>query len=254
MRTLLTSVLLFASVAAQADVKYLLPVSLVEPSPGAFGSLWVSEFTVFNRAKSDVEVALYRGCPIQCVVLVPSQGTMTAPPSISAAGGKNGPGDFLVLSDFAAANLSLNLRIQDVSRQALTFGTSLPVIRETDALIAASQFLDVPTDDRFRQMLRVYDFDSSLAARVDVRLFAPDGTLLAVGTLPLKTSLIPEQRLRRPGYAEIGWLAASFPQIRAFERVRVEVVPTTPGLRYWALVSVTNNETQHVTIIEPATP
>ena len=31
----------------------------------------------------------------------------------------------------------------------------------------------------------------------------------------------------------------------------VRVTPLTPGLRIWAFVSVTNNETQHVTTITP---
>jgi len=31
----------------------------------------------------------------------------------------------------------------------------------------------------------------------------------------------------------------------------VEIAPLTPGLRIWALLSVTNNDTQQVTIITP---
>lgn len=33
--------------------------------------------------------------------------------------------------------------------------------------------------------------------------------------------------------------------------VRVEVEPLGEGARFWAFVSVTNNETQHVTLITP---
>lgn len=35
------------------------------------------------------------------------------------------------------------------------------------------------------------------------------------------------------------------------DTVRAEIEPLTEGLRYWAFVSVTNNETQHVTTITP---
>jgi len=33
--------------------------------------------------------------------------------------------------------------------------------------------------------------------------------------------------------------------------VRVEVTPMTPGSRYWAFVSATNNTTNHVTLVTP---
>lgn len=35
------------------------------------------------------------------------------------------------------------------------------------------------------------------------------------------------------------------------DEIWIEVVPITPGLRIWAMLSVTNNETQQVTLITP---
>jgi len=55
---------------------------------------------------------------------------------------------------------------------------------------------------------------------------------------------------RSPGYAEIGDLSQIAPLGNA-SRLAVEVEPLTPGLRIWSFVSVTNNETEHVTIITP---
>lgn len=248
----LTAALLVTGTVS-ADVKYLVPISLVQPVPGAYNSEWVSVFTVLNRSEIPLQLPLYQDCQALCTVIIPPHGSLTAPPAISANGGKVGPGDFLIVSEFASKNLSMSLRIQDVSRQALTFGTAISVVPETEALTGNARFLDVPTDDRFRQMLRVYDFDGRLDATVLVRVYSPDGTLLGEATLPLQTTGIPEQRLVRPGYAEIGWLAAAFPQIASYHRVRFELVPATSGLRYWGFISVTNNETQHVTVIEPAT-
>ena len=43
-------------------------------------------------------------------------------------------------------------------------------------------------------------------------------------------------------------LLTTFPEIAAQKRVRVEV---TLGSRLWAFVTVTNNQTQHVTVISP---
>jgi hypothetical protein len=38
------------------------------------------------------------------------------------------------------------------------------------------------------------------------------------------------------------------------ERVRIVVEPLEPDTPYWAFVSITNNETQHITISTPKTP
>jgi hypothetical protein len=34
-------------------------------------------------------------------------------------------------------------------------------------------------------------------------------------------------------------------------RARIEIEPTLPDMRVWAFVSITNNETQHVTLVTP---
>jgi hypothetical protein len=53
-----------------------------------------------------------------------------------------------------------------------------------------------------------------------------------------------------PGYAEIGFVA-SLPELRDSALVHIELAPLSPEQRIWAFVSVTNNETQHVTTISP---
>jgi hypothetical protein len=53
------------------------------------------------------------------------------------------------------------------------------------------------------------------------------------------------------GYASIGQFTDAFPQLNGLDKVRVEVTPLTEGLRFWTFVSITNNETQHVTTITP---
>ena len=41
------------------------------------------------------------------------------------------------------------------------------------------------------------------------------------------------------------------PALAGVTSMRIEVVPLTPNLRFWAFVSITNNETQEVTIVSP---
>jgi len=129
----------------------------------------------------------------------------------------------------------------------LTYGTEIPVVPLSEAFTGPLQLLSVPTNDRFRQMLRVYDFDSRVDARVEVTIYEPNGTLLA----SREVKLAADSPLH-PGYVEIGWIASEFPMVNAFKTVRVQVRPVTPGLRFWAFISVTHNETQHLTVISPA--
>jgi hypothetical protein len=126
------------------------------------------------------------------------------------------------------------------------------VIRESQALTGETQLLSVPLDDRFRCLLRVYDLDATPESLVQVRVHPADSELvLAEFDLklmpPFSENVAPPFH---PGYASFG----SFHQIKGIggtETVRIVIRPLTGGLRYWAFVSVTNNETQHVTSITP---
>jgi hypothetical protein len=46
-------------------------------------------------------------------------------------------------------------------------------------------------------------------------------------------------------------LTAAFPQLASAQLLRIVLDPVSADLRFWAFVSVTNNETQHVTVITP---
>jgi hypothetical protein len=50
-----------------------------------------------------------------------------------------------------------------------------------------------------------------------------------------------------PGYVQLP--LSGLPMLQGKERIRLEITSDAPELRYWAFVSVTNNETQHITII-----
>ncbi|HEX8152273.1 MAG TPA: hypothetical protein VF698_04060, partial [Thermoanaerobaculia bacterium] len=51
-------------------------------------------------------------------------------------------------------------------------------------------------------------------------------------------------------YGEIPSLQALLPALSP-SALRLEIEPLTPGSRYWAFVSVTNNDTQLVTVVTP---
>lgn len=248
LRSLVISIaLLVSSASAVADEKYILPIVLTQPVPGAFGSLWTSILTVHNSSEQKIFAELYVPCNFECLMEIPAGATVEGVPTLTPFHERVGPGDFLRLNSEAGERVRLSLRVQDLSRQNLTYGTEIPVVPLSQAFRGPLQLLGVPTADRFRQMLRVYDFDTRKGARVEVSIYGPDGVRLASRELELKTASIAA-----PGYAEIGWLAAEFPQVNAFDKVRVQVRPLTADLRFWAFISVTHNETQHLTVLSPA--
>jgi hypothetical protein len=54
----------------------------------------------------------------------------------------------------------------------------------------------------------------------------------------------------KPGYAQIDF-STRFPTASQYSRLRIEIEPLAGTTRYWAFVSITNNETQHVTLVTP---
>lgn len=186
-------------------------------------------------------------------------------------------GAFLYVGSPGVSKVSFTLRVQDVSRQAQTWGTEVPVVREKDVRTGKIQLLDVPVDTHFRSALRIYDFDTSAnepSRQVRVRIF----DMCGIGPLDGRCSERPlvdtvldlpnsfqgmEPFPPVPAMNMIGSLLDAFPQLTSVKptqmaggvsrpaTVRIEIDPVSAGLRFWAFVSATNDETQHVTIIAP---
>lgn len=256
------------SALAQDSQRYdrvLLPI-MTQPIPGAFGSLWKSEFIVHNPTDRAFTVPLI--LRPECNVC-DQTGLYSHETHIPIMEHQNGPGDPPGLFFYAelpyGAQVQYNLRIRDLSRQASTWGTEIPVVRARDTFTGPLNLLDIPADDRFRQAIRVYDFDARPAAQVLMKVYRipfspaiPNTTPLVETTLtltePLKNTsyanTVNELKFR-PGYVQIGWLLQAFPQITPGEPLRIELTPITPGLRFWAFAAITNNETQHITTITP---
>lgn len=160
-----------------------------------------------------------------------------------------------------AKNVQVNLRVQDVSRQALTWGTQIPVVTEAELFDRPVQMINVPSGSRFRQTVRIYEPEASGRAEVEVRVYGVN-----VSDRPVTDTLVGSRRhllavqenngnssgfKYRPGYAQLSWLEQDFPALSSFQQARIEVVPVTAALRFRAFTSVTNNETQHITLVTP---
>ncbi len=220
-----------------------------------------------STAGRDIAIRGYVPAPCAFAPCFPSftvPTNLTFFPRIEA--GKTTQGAVLLVERQFASRVAVDLRVQDVSRQAQTWGTEIPAVREGRFLTAAFDLLDVPLAAGFRQTLRIYDVDALPGATAVVRSYkidstavypnrqtnpqpAPD-TLLAEKVIVLQTEQRPESPAFDFGYAEIASVAA-IPELQGADRIRIEIIPAAENRRLWALVSVTNNETQHVTVITP---
>jgi hypothetical protein len=249
--------------------RILVPIVICNHAiPGAFGSLWTTRLAITNTATGSVSIFGYDPYPSGCIIAVcPPVGR--TPPGITffpiVCPGSASQGAIVQVERQYAASVAFQLHVQDVSRQSETWGTEIPVVRESGLRRSAFQLLDVPLTAEFRSTLRLYDIDARPAAQARVRFYrvnsATHSPLDLVVAAPLDAlvvertiSLSVERRGADPaydvGYAELSNLG-SLPELSGTDRLRIEVQPLTPDLRLWAFISTTNNVTQHVTTITP---
>jgi hypothetical protein len=220
---------------------------------GEFGSSWLTTFVVRNNATVP---AYFR--PLPCVfeacppgAQVPPQ-TSFEPPAGSVP--YDGGALFYVQKDVAAL-FSYDLHTRDTSRQSSDAGVEIPVVREGDARTTTIVLPNVRLDALFRPRLRIYDIDAVEGRSVRVVFFAVNGTEPLASVIVSLVSPTPRSGAdvypREPGFAYVANWTDRFPALQNVSAVRIEIVPLTSGMRFWAFVTITNNTTQHVTIISP---
>jgi hypothetical protein len=261
MKTLFFACLLLALAANSALAQspnhdfepILLPVSLRQPVPGAFGSIWATDFWV-----AAVGGVVHLELTVQCLACAPERVLFNGTLNDIAIGTfpDESPGELIWLNRADAANARFSLRVRDLSRESQTWGTEIPVVRESQYRTTSITLLNVPLDSRFRVALRAYDPDVHEHQHASFRFDFRDmqgGALLASRTVAAVYSITSGQTFfpRVAACAQLGDLRGSVPEIANQEIVRVDVSPLGEATRFWAFASVTNNETQHVTLITP---
>ena len=106
--------------------------------------------------------------------------------------------------------------------------------------------LNIPNDPKFRVALRIFEMNFD---RADFAVRAVDQTTNTVLAAARVTTTAPPQPGLRfsPGFTEIGDIAPAAAQ----GNIRIEVEPLTPGSASWAYVSITNNDSQQITLVTP---
>ena len=240
----------FEGKAEDAFEAVLLPV-FVPPIRGAFGSEFRTDFRV--RLVNGTEATIWgvgRDCGAPCSRFEEIYSLSTTRP---AAGPEElletgAPGTFLYLPKAQAGRVAMNLRAYDTSRSAENFGTELPIVRTSDFETAGNPItlIGVPSDPRFRNTLRIYSYGDT-SSPLEVTIEGENGLFIEhVVFLPAQPDLY------HPGYVEM----TNFPT--GAGTLRVTITPIIPPISapipppdHWAFISVTNNETQHITLVTP---
>ncbi|HYI10986.1 MAG TPA: IPT/TIG domain-containing protein [Thermoanaerobaculia bacterium] len=240
--TVLLNAFTFTGEAPDSFTRVLLPI-LAPPVRGAFGSEFHTNLTLATK-RFEIHawgLKVDFPCPILCpeldnpLVLEPNG---VIDPELFRYTGN--PGRFFYVRSFDLRSLAANLRVHDVTRAALNFGTEIPVVRP-DEFATRILLNGVPADPRFRLTLRIYGIDAPFA-----RVTANGQTV----TVPLRQG----ETIFDPDYAE---LTLDQPEAGPFQViVDAPVPPTIPPqpiveTPVWAFITVTNNETQVISTITP---
>lgn len=246
--------------AAQAGYEMLLlPVYTDGKVSGQKGSEWETTLWLHNAGDADVQLAPWvceppgSGCPavFPLTKILKAHESLRGLPAFFRPPTAN-PGRLLYVTRDSA--IAANLRLADTSRRGTDGGTEIPVVRERSLRTGSVNLLNVPLAANSRILVRIYD--TALArASFRVTVFAqtegkPEAKL-SEQTLDATTSETGDFRLQ-PAYAQLAGLESvlDLPVILP-DALRIEIAPLTPGSAFWAFASVTNNDTQHVTLVTP---
>ena len=223
--------------------RVLIPVAF--SGPGAHGSQWTTELSVLNRSPYAVSLfhPLATGDPI-------AAGHPLRIPLSGSAGGR-----LLFVPRESIGTMAFNLLVRDTSRQSEDWGTEVPVVREADFSTDAVELLNVPVDPRFRLTLRVYGVDSAPGdALITVYSMETGNAYSVPKSFPLVSAAPCAPAIPcasdDPAFALIDVLS-EMPGLPASGRIGIRIQATYAAQPIWAFVTVTNNTTQHVTVISP---
>ncbi|HUP45318.1 MAG TPA: IPT/TIG domain-containing protein [Thermoanaerobaculia bacterium] len=224
--------------------RLLLPVYIDGEAHGAELSRWVTELFGFHRAAG---VARVTGDPDTSAGTV--AGRIAFRPALETA--RPGQGRFLYVADEDAEAVRLNLRVRDVSREADNLGTELPVIAAEQAFAAGEEIplVNVPTQEQYRQKVRIYDLDGEYGRTVTVRIYGDDlSTPIATRSVTTSQAAIETDYPAYPGQGELD--LNLLPELAGLDSVNI-VIDTPDAGQWWAFASITNNTTQLITTVTP---
>jgi hypothetical protein len=164
-------------------------------------------------------------------------------------------GHFLYVPNALAHVAKMSLRVRDTSQNAGSLGDDVPVVR-VDQGGQDITIVDVPLDERYRSMLRIYAFTPE-PMRVGVTVLPESGDTPYAKFDVVLHGILTTDFVPFPPHPAYIALDPIPPAARAAGgRVRIELTNyganvSPPLANIWAFVSLTNNQTNQVTIVTP---
>jgi hypothetical protein len=238
-----------------ADFERILVPLLTPPVQGAFGSEFRTALSVHSSSEgAQIEIkglspiCILSACPtVDSIVLDPGQDVT----DIELSGT---PGRFIFVRAEDRKQLGINLRAYDVSREASNFGTEIPLASADDFSSDSIRLAGVPMTPAFRKTLRVYS-----AYETEVVVSFEGREIIGSPVIGPPPSVV--LRLRRQGTSMFETAYAVLSQFPHYPYPLTIVVRPIPPCAIcpqphfaepiWAFLSVTNNNTQHITTITP---
>jgi hypothetical protein len=268
--------------------KVLLPIYTGGTStPGNGGSVWRTEFWIRNDGDSEVDAfplspecytssfcyKIMRGYPALSPHMTLFHAYLVTPGYVGVTGSE-APGVFLWVEKGRREDLNVGLRLVEETTTSDSRVTRLPVVFESEFFDRSRSILAIHAKPPSRMALRIYDLESRAGAEVRIRISEQSGhwqqsPLQFVTDVYLEDTLeldypetdsctfsvgCPPGASYKPGYIQIFDLFNRYPLLndaRPEHGFRIEITPVTPGLRFWAFVSVTEPGTNDVAIYTP---
>jgi hypothetical protein len=242
-----------------AETRFLIPI-FARPMNGAFGSVWEVQTWMYYTGQEWLYVSPPPFCgPVLCGshgVIEPGWSPFVVQQPL--AGYPNGV--LLHVNEAHSHEVSFEARFRDRSRLDATAGTELPVVREDAFRNAPVALLNVPRSLNYRTTLRVYALPEADDRRVRVNLYSvpiQSGSTLDVRKILRRSELLtlttpsnPSLDARvHPAFALLSKIE-HMPEVAGENAIWIEVVPVGDA-RVWAFASLTDNDTQQVTIVSP---
>jgi hypothetical protein len=250
MRAIALVFALCISSVAFADELVLVPIWY--DGAGDAGSYWTTHLSVYNATRNYIQPLERGALPCQWLLTPCPRGfwgnTMIVYQATHAI-----PGGFL-MSVPGDGELHYTLRTFERNAWREDLGTDVPVVRERDFRRGPIQIMNIPAADPnvFRYMLRVYAIGAPLPPRVRVNgwITMADGTPDLI--LTRDVVLTPAMRGLGHFYFEDGTFVRDLVTIAGgMGKLRVELEPLVPNVRWWGMVSSTNNRSSDVTVVTP---
>jgi len=159
-----------------------------------------------------------------------------------------------VLTATGAEGLFLHLRIRDESQNASSIGVEIPLVREAELYSSALSLLNIPGDERFRHTLWIYDV-ANKPTEFRVRLYRQKESRMPISEQIVILTVNPHKFINPildpqtyvPSAAQLDLR----PMVPSGDGLYYVTVEPLQGASFWAFLSVSNSDTQELTIITP---